>query len=252
MKKIKLLAAVFGIICALNYGAFAAKEKDRGENIVLPDTEIIDIPTAGILDYYGLQVKTRAYSNGGVITALNFGVLERLNLGAAMAVDKLIGSDSPIRMRRPEIQVKFRFFDGGYYIPAAALGYDSQGYFYDSVSKKYLEKGKGLYLVGSKEVGISNFVVHGGFNVSDFDNSYLFGFLGANYTLEDKIAFLLEFDNLFHKDDPSRFNVGTRVYITPYFQLDLDIRELSAGRDFSNGIPRKTERVVQLRYSTNF
>ena len=137
MKKRKLLIALLGAVCALNSIAFAAK--DKAENIVLPDTELIDIPTAGILDYYGFQVKTRAYSNGGVLTALNFGVLERLNLGAAMAVDKFIGSDSPIKMRRPEIQVKFRFFDGGYYIPAAALGYDGQGYYYDSVTKKYLE-----------------------------------------------------------------------------------------------------------------
>ena len=252
MKKIKLLAALLGVICALNSAAFAAKDRAKDENIVLPDTELIDIPTAGILDYYGFQVKTRAYSNGGVLTALNFGVLERLNLGAAMAVDKFIGSDSPIKMRRPEIQVKFRFFDGGYYIPAAALGYDGQGCYYDSISKKYLEKGKGVYLVGSKEVGISNFVVHGGLNVPDFDNSYLFAFLGANYTLEDKVAFMLEFDNLFHKDDPSRFNAGTRVYVTPYFQLDLGIRELSAGRDFSSILRRKTERVIQLRYNTNF
>ena len=254
MKRLKLLAAFLGVICALNSAAFAAKDKDKdkGENLVLPDTELIDIPTAGILDYYGFQVKTRAYSNGGVITALNFGVLERLNLGASMAVDKLIGAESPINMRRPEIQVKFRFFDGGYYIPAASLGYDSQGYYYDKNSKKYMEKGKGLYLVSSKEVGVPNFVVHGGLNVSDFDTSYLFGFLGANYTLEDKVAFLLEFDNLFHKDDPSRFNVGTRVYITPYFQLDLGVRELSAGRDFANGLPRKAERIVQLRYNTNF
>ena len=246
MKKLKLLAALLGAICALNSAAFAARDRNKSEDVVLPDTELIDIPTAGILDYYGFQVKTRAYSRGGVITALNFGVLERLNLGAAMAVDKLIGADSPIQMRRPEIQVKFRFFDGGYYIPAAALGYDGQGYNYDSGSKKYLEKGKGLYLVGSKEAGISNFVVHGGFNVPDFDNSYLFGFLGANYTLEDKVAFLLEFDNLFHKDDPSRFNAGTRVYITPYFQLDLGVRELSAGKG------KSTERIAQMRYNTNF
>ncbi|MFA6435272.1 MAG: hypothetical protein WCW52_11310 [Elusimicrobiales bacterium] len=252
MKKLKLPAVFLIAASILAPAAFAAKDREKGESIILPDTELLDIPTAGILDYYGFQVKTRAYSGGGVLTALNFGVLERLNLGTAMAVDKLIGSDSPIRMRRPEIQVKFRFFDGGYYIPAAALGYDGQGYYYDSVSKKYLEKGKGVYLAGSKEVGISNFVVHAGLNVPDFDNSYLFGFLGANYTLEDKVAFMLEFDNLFHSNDPSRFNAGVRVYVTPYFQLDLGVRELGAGRDFSNGLPRKAERVVQLRYNTNF
>ena len=253
MKKLKLAAALLGAICVLSPAVFAAKEKSKGENTVLPDTELVDVPTAGILDYYAFQVKTRAYYNGGVITELNFGVMERLNLGAAMAVDDLIGTGSP-EMRRPEIQVKFRFFDGGYYIPAAAIGYIGQGYYYDPGAKKYMEKGKGLYLVGSKEVGVANFVLHGGFNVPDFDNRFVFAFLGANYTLEDKLSFLLECDNLFHKNNPYRLNTGIRFYITPDFQLDMSVRELNAGGHFSDAArtARKPERVVQLRYNTNF
>ena len=256
MKKIRILAVSACVVCLLGSAAHAAKdkEKDKGENVVLPDVELVDVPTAGILDYYGFQVRTRAYSGGGVVAGLNFGVLERLNLGTSMMVDRLIGSASPIKMRRPEIQVKFRFFDGGYYIPAAALGYDGQGYYYNPDSKKYMEKGRGLYLGGSKEIGLANFVLHGGFNVPDFDDNLLFGFLGANYTLEDKISFLLEYDNLFHPDDPSRFNVGARIYITPYFQLDLGVREIGKHGHFNDALstPRKGERIVQLRYNTNF
>jgi len=227
-------------------------EDDKKEAVVLPDVEMLDVPTAGILDYYGFMLKTRFYSDGGVLGGLNFGVQERLNIGAAMTIDKLIGSDSPIRMRRPEIQVKFRFFDGGYYMPASAVGYDSQGYYYDTASKKYLERGKGLYVVGSKEIGVSNLVLHGGLNVSDFDNNKYFGFIGANYTLEDKLAFMLEYDNLFHSDDPARFNAGTRIYITPYFQLDIGLREMGRNSVFSNGTPHKAERIVQMRYTTSF
>lgn len=230
----------------------AMAESDKKESVVLPDVEMLDIPTAGILDYYGFMVKTRAYSGGGVVGALNFGVLERLNMGASMAVDKFIGSETPIKMRKPEIQVKFRFSDGGYYMPALALGYDSQGYYYDSVAKKYLEKGKGLYVVGSKEIGVSNLVLHGGFNVSDFDNNMYFGFIGANYTMEDKLAFIMEYDNLFHSDDPARLNAGTRIYITPYFQLDIGLREIGRSDTLANGDKRKAERMVQMRYTTSF
>lgn len=230
----------------------ASAGKDKGETVVLPDVEMIDIPTAGILDYYGFMMKTRFYSGGGVLGGLNFGVMERFNLGASMSVDRLVGSDSDVKMRKPEIQAKFRFYDGGYYIPALAAGYDGQGYYYSPSSKKYMEKGKGLYLVGSKEIGVSNLVLHGGFNVPDFDDNYLFGFLGLNYTLEDKIAFILEYDSLFHTNDPSRFNAGTRIYITPYFQLDLGMRELGSSSKFAGGEPRKTERIVQMRYNTSF
>ena len=248
----KKLTAVLVLLLLVTAGALNAKDNDKGEGVVVPDVEMIDIPTAGILDYYGFMVKTRFYSGGGVLGGLNFGVLERLNLGAAMTIDRLVGSDSAVKMRKPEIQVKFRFYDGGYYIPAAAVGYDGQGYYYNPGDKKYLEKGKGLYLVGSKEIGVPGLSLHGGFNVPDFDNNYLFGFLGMNYTLEDKIAFMLEYDSMFHSDDPSRFNAGTRVYITPYFQLDLGVREIGRNGKFANGFPRKAERIVQMRYNTSF
>ncbi|MHB0996367.1 MAG: hypothetical protein ACYC2I_08370 [Elusimicrobiales bacterium] len=249
MKKINAVLALLLLAAA---PALAGKSKDAGEAVVLPDVELIDVPTAGILDYYGFMVKTRAYSGGGVIGGLNFGVQERLNLGASMAVDKFIGSDAGVKMRRPEIQVKFRFFDGGYYIPALALGYDGQGYYYNPDAKKYLEKGKGLYIVGSKEVGMPGLALHGGFNVPDFDNNYLFAFLALNYTLEDKVAFMFEYDSMFHSDDPSRFNAGIRSYITPYFQLDVALREIGRSGEFANGWPRKSERIVQLRYNTSF
>ena len=248
----KIINSVLALLLLAAVPALAAKAEDKGEALVLPDVEMIDVPTAGILDYYGFMLKTRFYSGGGVLGGLNFGVQERLNLGASMSVDKLIGSESGIKMRRPEIQVKFRFFDGGYYIPAGAVGYDGQGYYYNQSDKKYLEKGKGLYLVGSKEIGVPGLALHGGFNVPDFDNNYLFGFLGLNYTLEDKIAFMLECDSLFHSDDPSRVNAGTRLYITPYFQLDLGLRELGRNGTFAGGQKRKSERIVQMRYNTNF
>ncbi|MDD5208690.1 MAG: hypothetical protein PHV36_04840 [Elusimicrobiales bacterium] len=249
MKKINCVLALL-LLAAIP--AAAAKDKDKGESVVIPDVEMIDIPTAGILDYYGFMLKTRFYTGGGVLGGLNFGVQERLNIGASMSVDKLIGSESGIKMRRPEIQVKFRFYDGGYYIPAAAVGYDGQGYYYNAADKKYLEKGKGLYLAGSKEIGLAGLALHGGLNVPDFDNNYLFGFLGVNYTLEDKIAFMLEFDSLFHSDDPSRFNAGIRLYVTPYFQLDMGMREIGRNGKFANGFQRKAERMVQMRYNTSF
>ncbi len=248
----KKLNSVLALLLLAAVPALAGKDNDKGEALPLPDVEMIDIPTAGILDYYGFMLKTRFYSGGGVLGGLNFGVQERLNLGASMSVDRLVGSNSPIKMRRPEIQVKFRFFDGGYYIPAAAVGYDGQGYYYNPGDKKYLEKGKGLYLVGSKEIGVAGLTLHGGFNVPDFDNNYLFGFLGLNYTLEDKVAFMLEYDSMFHTDDPSRFNAGMRLYVTPYFQLDLGMREIGRNGKFSNGDLRKAERIVQMRYNTSF
>ena len=63
---------------------------------IMPDTELIDIPTAGILEYYGLEVKSRFFSDGGVIGGLGFGVLPRLNLGASITGEKFIGTADPM------------------------------------------------------------------------------------------------------------------------------------------------------------
>ncbi len=251
MNKKNVMAIMIFSIFLLTPFQFA-RSKDTDNTVISPDTALMDVPTSGILDYYGFLFTTRFFSGGGVMGALNFGVMERLNLGASMIVEKLIGSNSPIKMRRPEIQVKFRFFDGGYYLPSLALGFDGQGYFYDSATEEYMEKGHGLYVAASKEVLAPNLFFHGGLNVPDFDDNYVFGFLAANYVLEDKVSVIAEYDNFFHKDDPSRFNVGTRFYITPYFHLDLALRDLGRSSTFPNRAKRKTERIVQLRYNTSF
>ena len=248
MKKLE----IFFYFLFLTIPTIEAKEKVKDENIILPDTSIIDIPTSGIIDYYGFNFKTRFYTQGGVLTYLNFGVMERLNLGASFMIDSLIGANSPVRMRRPEMHVKFRFYDGGIYLPSLALGYDGQGYYYDRDLKKYMEKGKGLYLVGSREVLFPGFIGSAGFNIPDFDDNYLFAFLGISYTIEDKLALLAEYDNLFHSDSKERFNIGSRIYITPSFNLDIAIRELGSNDKFSNGWSRKPERIIQLKYNTSF
>ncbi|MEK7721798.1 MAG: hypothetical protein AAB359_05360 [Elusimicrobiota bacterium] len=43
-----------------------------------------------------------------------------------------------------------------------------------------------------------------------------------------------------------------RLYVTPYFQLDLGMREIGRNGKFSNGDLRKAERIVQMRYNTSF
>ncbi len=250
-KKAMKLAQIALMLTVMCSGVLYA-EKNENTDIVVPDTVLIDIPTAGILDYYGFLIKNRFSNDGTIVGHLNFGVMERLNLGASMRIEKFIGSDAGMKIVRPEIQVKFRSFDGGYYTPALAVGYDGQGNFYDKNLKKYMEKGRGLFVVGSKEFGMPNMVFHGGLNISDFDDNYVFGFLGMNYTLEDQVSFIFEYDNFFHEGDPSRFNIGTRFYITPYFQLDVALREIGESDVFINGAKRKSERIVQMSYTTSF
>jgi hypothetical protein len=235
---------------ALLFCIFVFPIRSYGESMILPDTDLIDIPTAGIIDYYGLQVKTRFYSGGGVLPGLTFGI-SRLNLGASAAVDRLIGTGSPVNIRRPELQIKYRFYDGGIMLPAFAIGYDSQGYYYNGSSKKYREKARGLYLVGSKEIGSPKFQIHPGINVSEFEGDKVFLFFGMNYNIEDVVTLMGEWDHI-QRIDESRLNLGARFHVTPFFQVDFAVREIGINTMFEDGTTHKPERVVQLRYHTSF
>ncbi|HOX24014.1 MAG TPA: hypothetical protein PLL10_11150, partial [Elusimicrobiales bacterium] len=91
----KLLSLSLLAACFFHSQVNAAPSKHKEE--ANPDTELIDTPTAEVLDYYGLLVRTRFMSDGGVLTGVGFGVLNRLNLGASATVDKMIGTDEPMR-----------------------------------------------------------------------------------------------------------------------------------------------------------
>ncbi len=180
-----------------------------------------------------------------------FGVLPRLNIGATISAENLIGTSNDVRLVRPEIQAKYRMYDGARYVPALALGYDGQGAYYDRTQSKYLEVARGLYLVGSQEILTPGLFFNPGINIADFDDNGVYGFFGLSYTIEDTFSLMVEWDAV-QRIDTSRFNVGGRFYVTPFFHLDLAVREIGKNTTFSNGEPNKPERIVQLRYNTSF
>ncbi|MBI4051108.1 MAG: hypothetical protein HY400_01235 [Elusimicrobia bacterium] len=247
---------LFFMFCVFAFAGASQAQEERKTTLTSgmefePYIDLIDIPTAGSVDYGGFASRTRFFSGGGVLTYLSFGVFQRLNLGASLNADRLIGSSSPINFSRPEIQVKLRFYDGDRYLPALAIGYDGQGYFYDRNSKRYMERSRGLYVVGSLELGLPGLLVHPGLNISDFDTDDIFGFVGASWTIQDKVSLLAEYDNIRNTGD-SRLNAGLRIHVTPFFNLDFAVREIGKGKTFSNGTPQKAERIVQLKYNGNF
>ncbi|MBI4248883.1 MAG: hypothetical protein HY611_05220 [Elusimicrobia bacterium] len=225
-------------------------EKLREFGLFQPEVGIIDVPTAGVLDYGSFGIRTRFFSGGGVLNWLSFGVFQRLSIGASFHVDRFIGDDSPVDLARPELQLKFRFFDGDRLLPALAAGFDGQGYFYNRSTRRFSEKGKGLYLAASQEILTPGLMTHYGLNISDFDSDDVYGFLGLSYNIQDKASLLAEFDNL-RRSDQNRLNAGVRIYATPFLSLDLGVREIGKS-EFLSGQHRKSERIVQFRYVGNF
>ena len=235
-----------------NRKAAEGADPEKSEGALVPaDTDLIDVPTAAILDYGGYSSRTRFFSNGGIMEWLGFGVFQRLNVGASMNVDRLIGTATPVQLTRPDLQVKFRFFDGDRVIPAAVVGYDGQGFLYNRPAQKYNQRQRGFYVAGSQEIGVPGLHGNLGMNISDFNSNAVFGFMAADYNLRDKVLLMWEWDNLSDWND-SRINMGFRTYVTPSFHLDFAVRGVGQGGTFSNGVTRGAERVVNFKYTGNF
>ncbi|MBL8023776.1 MAG: hypothetical protein JNK54_05775 [Elusimicrobia bacterium] len=208
-----------------------------------PLMEVIDVPTAEVLDRYGFDSSYRFYSEGGVLVKTHFGVFPRLNVGFGLDADGFVGNES-VDLHKPTLNVRFRFFDGQRNLPALALGYDGQGLFFNKSTDKYAQREKGLFLVGSGEIIVPDLSLHGGINVYDFTEDHVYGFMGFRYLFRDVVALNAEWDNIRVGRD-SRLNVGLGWWMTPSFAVEL------AGRDLG-GPRRRPERIVRLVYSGGF
>jgi hypothetical protein len=222
-----------------------------GDAGLQPDIDVIDAPTSSVLDYGGYSTRSRFYSQGGLLEYISFGVYPGLNLGASAAVDGLIGNESDVRVRAPAAQVRYRFFDGDAALPSLAVGYDGQGYLYNSSSERFNERQRGFYVVGSKEIGVPGLQIHPSINVSDFNSNSIYGALPLTLNIRDKAEVLAEWDNIADFSH-SRLNLGLRAYLTPSFEVDFGVRSIGGGGLYSDGQRRGPERIVQLKYAGNF
>jgi len=210
---------------------------------IMPETLILDVPTASVLDKYQASLMTRTYANGSVMESLDFGVWQQLNIGMSLAVYELVGSSEDIKILTPDFQAKWKLFDGNLYFPAIAIGYDGRRYGYIRPTKEYLDDRKGGYLTMSREVFIPGLEATAGVNLSDFDIHDVYFFMGTSWTVTEWASLLAEWDNINSVHD-SRLNIGARAYISPSLALSAAVRRIGRGDE--------NERILQLRYVTNF
>jgi hypothetical protein len=218
-------------------------------------TELVDTPTAEVIDYYATQMNFRFYANGGILSRVGFGVFKGLNIGFSLDVDKLVGTSNP-ELRQPALNLKYRLFDGAQQIPAIAIGYDGQGYNYNSSTSSYLEKEKGLYLVFSMETVAKGLEFHIGTNVNfvkedNKDKAKGYGFIGFDYTIETNeykmCSFMFEYDNLFQSYKENRFNAAIRMFPAPNLSIDLAARNIVSPKP-----DVASERLLKVSYQGKF
>ena len=88
---------------------------------------LVDMPTAGMLDKGSFALDIGFYQEGGTLIGFSVGVLDRLGIGVSYGGSKLIGSATPVMNDIPEINLKVRLLEESIFVPALAIGFDSQG-----------------------------------------------------------------------------------------------------------------------------
>jgi hypothetical protein len=129
-------------------------------------------------------------------------------------------------------------------LPAFAIGYDSQGYFYDKDNHEFLQKEKGVFVALGHELFIPGFELNAGANMNDFSTNRVYGFAGMSLNVEDTFYFLGEYDNINYFPD-ARLNLGVRFAVTEDLHIDL------AGRDIA-AAGRSAERIIRINYLGKF
>ena len=244
MKTFNVLLLAF--LLALSGGLYAETQDSETQNTGTQKlTSIIDVPTAAVIEYSNYDLNFRLHGTGGILSNMTFGVFKPINIGISWDLDNLIGPGSTnVDTRPPAIFFKAKLFSGDLTIPAIAMGYDGQGYGpYNTDTEKYQDREKGVFLVFSREYFVPGLEVSAGGNIYDFQKSGVYGFAGVDYSLEDKVFLLAEYDNI--KLTPqNRANAGVNILVTDNVSLEL------AGRDLFKGT--QSERIAIISYKGKF
>jgi len=212
------------------------------------EIQVIDIPTAEVVDHYGYHLDFRFGREGALQSKMSFGVFPRLNIGFGLDGERVIGAKDA-RLNKPTINVKFRLFDGKKKLPALALGFDGQGYVFNRSTDEYEQREKGLYLVSTSEFIWPGLLFHLGGNIFAFDEGdSTRGFAGFSYVYEQTLGLLFEYDHATEYDE-RRINYGATYFVTPLFTVDVFARNIPK---FPGSSKRETERVVRLGYTGSF
>ncbi|MCH7852478.1 MAG: hypothetical protein IIC41_06820 [Candidatus Marinimicrobia bacterium] len=229
-----------------------------------PPPTLVTIPTAGTLQRGEYEVEILMQTGGGILGRLGVGFSDRFSLGMSYGVNQFIGNAKPSLNRlMPEAQLKYRFLDETYSLPAMALGVDTQGRgkFWEAEidttptgeprikMARYDVKAIGVYLVVSKNWQLlGNFGSHFGVSKNfleedETDKDFNF-FLGFDKEFSPSILAFLEYnaaidDNESDDDVKNLINfqgavgqgrgylsAGVRFTVSPNLHLEIDFKDI--------------------------
>lgn len=186
---------------------------------------LVDVPTAGMIDRGNFAVDVDFYQEGGVLFGFSVGILDRLSAGLSYGGSRLIGGDPPLMNETPGFNVKLRVLEESTFLPALAIGFDSQGKDgYLAALSRYVIKSPGLYAVVSKNYSFLGYLsLHGGVNYTferaDGDRD-VNCFFGAEKTIGPFASVLLEYNLAINDNGGDAVGRG-RGYLNAALRISL-------------------------------
>jgi hypothetical protein len=213
---------------------------------LLEPRRIIDAPTAASLPRGVFEIDGRVYPSGGAQAALNIGVVNRFMFGISYGAQNLVSNEKPKWNPRVEFFAKYKVLDENWYMPALALGFETQGYgAYNRAFDRYTIKSKGFFGVVTKTYNLQGLAAgfHGGLNYNplegrkDRDKNPTF-FVGQDTRVSNYFALLAEYDFAFDDDRNKKLfgrgwgylNLGVRWLFSDNLWLEADFRDMFRNR----------------------
>ena len=179
-------------------------------------TNLVTIPTAGVLVRGSYTADARIQNGGGLIFGLSVGITDRFMFGLSYGAGNLIGDDSLKWYLRPEVNLKYRLIDEDLSRPGIAIGLETQGlgeFDADSL-KRYSTKALGAYLTMSKnwKSPLGNAGLHAGINYNfteqlDGDDD-VSAFAGFDVEINPELSFIMEYNAALNENDIEIQNIA--------------------------------------------
>jgi hypothetical protein len=236
------------ILCAQGTSGTSAKYEYRN---------LIDLPTAGILNRGFSAVSLDVMPYGVVVAKMEVGIFDGVSFGISYGGGNIIGTGKVEWYKLPAINIRARVIDEVEMLPAFTAGFDSQGKgFFDEDLNRYEIKSPGFFVAAAKNFEfLGYFSVHGVINYSlereDEDKDLNLG-LGFEKTIGARVSFIGEYNVAFNDNTgPSLgkgngyLNLGLRWTVGDGFTVGLNLRDMLENKKLNSN---KADRGIFVEY----
>lgn len=252
MKKIRLILSI--IILQLN---LLIAQGTSGTDAKFEYRNLIDLPTAGVLEkgYVGVTMDVMPY--GVVMSKIEVGVFTNFSFGISYGGSNIIGMGKVDWYKLPGVNIRARIINETESLPAISIGFDSQGKgIYNKELERFHIKSPGFYAAVSKNYQFFGYLsIHGLINYSlerdDNDKDLNLGF-GFEKTIGNSVSIVGEYDFAINDntgnslgDGTGYLNLGLRWSMDDGLTLGLNLRDLLDNKKF---VSSKADRGIFVEY----